>query len=181
MPDVAIFLLMVICTMIVDGTLHMMGATTWGRYFGYWGTTLLLISFAYSARKRKLIQFGKPAHFLRAHEFLAWLGSVMILVHGGIHFNAVLPWLAMMAMLVAVASGLTGKFLLKRSKNIVGARKDGLLAQGMSQERIDDQLYWDALVVDLMRQWRKIHFPITFAFAFLTLLHVTSVLLFWMW
>ena len=47
---------------------------------------------------------------------MAWLGSLLVLVHAGIHFNAILGWLAVGAMLINVASGLTGKFLLERSR-----------------------------------------------------------------
>jgi hypothetical protein len=31
---------------------------------------------------------------MRLHERMAWPGSLLILVHAGIHFNAVLAWLA---------------------------------------------------------------------------------------
>ena len=47
---------------------------------------------------------------------MAWLGSLLVLVHAGIHFNAILGWLAVWAMLIDVGSGLTGKFLLERSR-----------------------------------------------------------------
>jgi hypothetical protein len=47
---------------------------------------------------------------------MAWAGSLLVLVHAGIHFNSILAWLAVLAMLINVASGLTGKFLLERSR-----------------------------------------------------------------
>ena len=180
-PYLAIFFLMVALTLIVDGVLHLAGMTDWGRHLGYWGTLLLLISFVYSARKRKLLTRGKPLLYLRLHEFLAWLGAMMILVHGGIHFNALLPWLAMAAMLVAVASGLAGKYLLKNSKAVVGRQRKALLIQGLSEVEIEDRLHWDALMVEMMKKWRSIHLPITSLFAFLALLHVISILVFWKW
>ena len=39
-----------------------------------------------------------------AHELLAWLGSllVLVLVHAGVHFNAIHGWLAVWAMLINV-------------------------------------------------------------------------------
>jgi hypothetical protein len=46
----------------------------------------------YSLRKRKLIRSGQP---------------VMLLVHAGIHFNSILAWLATVAMIINVVSGLT--------------------------------------------------------------------------
>ncbi len=51
----------------------------------------------------------------------------------------------------------------------------------MTSEEIDDHLYWDALVVDLMKKWRVVHIPITIIFTLLTLLHVVTVTIFWRW
>lgn len=179
--DIAFFILIVLAALAVDWGLHWVGHPEWGRYLGYVGTGMLVISFIHSARKRKWIRWGRAPFFLRMHEFLSWSGAMLVLVHGGIHFNALLPWLAMAAMLVAVASGLTGKYLLKRSRIIVSDRKKALLDKGISDEELDDRLYWDALVVDLMKKWRVVHIPITMTFALLTLLHVATALIFWRW
>ena len=181
LTDLALFLLVVLGAVALDGILHLLGHPEWGRYLGYWGSGLILVSFLHSARKRKKITFGRAPLFLRLHEFLAWLGATMILVHGGIHFNALLPWLTLTAMLVTVASGLTGKFLLKKSKAIVAERKKSLISEGMGDEELRDRLYWDALVVGLMQKWRKVHVPITMAFGLLFFLHVASVMIFWRW
>lgn len=179
--NLALFLLVVLGAVALDGVLHLLGHPEWGRLLGYWGTGLIVVSFLYSARKRKIITFGRAPFFLRLHEFLAWLGSMMVLVHGGIHFNALLPWMALIAMLVAVCSGLTGKFLLKRSKAIVAERRKKLLEASVTKEALEDQLYWDSLVVGLMQKWRKVHMPITTTFGILVLLHVASVMMFWKW
>ena len=42
-----------------------------------------------------------------------------VLIHAGIHFNAILPWLATVAMGVNVISGMVGKLLLDRSRRHV--------------------------------------------------------------
>jgi hypothetical protein len=181
LPDVAIFLSLVVSTIIIDAILHFTDNAVWGRYIGYIGTLLLVSSFAYSARKRKWVTRGRPVQFLRLHEILAWVGSVMIMVHGGIHLNPTLPWLAMASMIIAVASGLTGKFLLRKSRDIVEAKKKELIGQGINPDQIEDQLYWDALVVDLMKKWRTVHLPITVIFTFLALLHVITTFIFWRW
>lgn len=73
----------------------------------------------YSLRKRKLITVEKPATLLRLHERMAWAGSLLILVDAGIRFNAILGWLAVWAMLVSIANGLTGQFLLQRALQAV--------------------------------------------------------------
>lgn len=179
--DILFFIAIVLAAMVVDWGLHWSGHLQWGRYFGYVGTGILIISFLYSARKRKLIKWGRPPFFLRLHEFLSWFGAMLVLVHGGIHFNALLPWLAMASMLVAVASGLTGKYLLQKSRIIVSDRKKNLLDLEVSAKEIDEHLYWDALVVDLMKKWRVVHIPITIIFTLLTLLHVATAIIFWRW
>jgi len=46
------------------------------------------IGSVYSLRKRKLIRRGHPATLLRWNEGLAWLRSLLVLVHAGVHDNA---------------------------------------------------------------------------------------------
>ena len=103
-------------TLLLDALLHVFNLVWIGRYLGIPGVLLILGSFGYSLRKRKLIGAGKPVQLLRWHEGMAWAGSLLVLVHAGIHFNAILGWLAVLAMLVNVARGLTGKFLLDRAR-----------------------------------------------------------------
>ncbi len=152
-----------------------------GRYLGIPGTLLIIGSFGYSMRKRKLITSGDPQKLLRWHEFLAWFGSLLVLVHAGIHFNAILGWLAVGAMVINVGSGLTGKFLLGRSRRRLEEARARMRAQGMSTEELADRTYWDSLTFDAVKQWRVIHFPITLAFGVLALAHIIAVFLFWGW
>jgi len=152
-----------------------------GRWLGIPGTLLILASFGYSMRKRKLISRGNPVTLLRWHEGLAWLGSLLILVHAGIHFNAILPWLATAAMAVNVTSGLTGKFLLAQARRHMDAARAELQARGVAQPQGPDITHADSLTFDAVRKWRVVHFPITLAFGVLALAHIVSSLLFWSW
>jgi hypothetical protein len=135
----------------------------------------------YSLRKHKLIRWGRPAALLHWHEYLAWAGSLLVLVHAGIHFNAILAWLAVGAMLINVASGLTGKYLLARSRLRLDATRQAMREQGLSPEQLAAQTYWDSLTFDVVKQWRSVHFPITLAFAVLALAHIVAEFLFWGW
>ena len=54
-------------------------------------------------------------------------------------------------------------------------------AQGLSQEQLAEQTYWDSLTFDAVKQWRSVHFPVTLAFAVLALAHIVAVFLFWGW
>jgi len=167
--------------LLIDALLHFLDAVWIGRYLGIPGTLLIIGSFGYSLRKRKLISRGRPANLLRLHERMAWLGSLLILVHAGIHFNAILGWLAVWAMLINVSSGLTGKYLLSRSRQRMEESRLRMRQAGLSDAETEDRLYWDSLTFDVVRQWRAVHFPITLAFAVLALAHIVGIFLFWGW
>jgi hypothetical protein len=179
LPHFFAFSALVAATLAIDLALHLLGAVWVGRYLGIPGVLLILGSFGYSLRKRKLISFGKPVALLRLHERMAWTGSLFVLVHAGIHFNALLGWLAVAAMLINVGSGLTGKFLLERSRRRLSETRQQLREQGLSDEEVEDRLHWDSLTFAAVKQWRVIHFPIALAFAVLALAHIVAVLLFW--
>lgn len=170
-----------LAALAIDALLHWQNAVWIGRYLGIPGVLLIIGSFGYSLRKRKIITSGNPATLLRLHEYMAWAGSLLILVHAGIHFNAILGWLAVWAMLVNIASGLTGKFLLQRARIRLEETRTRMRAQGLSGAELEDGLYWDSLTFDAVKQWRAVHYPITLAFAVLALGHVMSIFLFWGW
>ena len=181
LPFLASFLVLAVVALLADAVLHLFDAVWIGRYLGIPGTLMIIASTAYSARKRKLIRRGQPARLLRLHEYLAWLGSLLVLVHAGIHFNAILGWLAVWAMLVNVGSGLTGKFLLERSRRRLEEARRRLRERGMPEEELEDRLYWDSLTFDVFKQWRVVHLPITLAFSVLATAHIVAIFPFWGW
>ncbi len=180
-PFLVMFGSLIIATMIIDALLHQFELVWIGRYLGIPGTIFILLSFFYSMRKRKLIHFGKPKNMLILHETLTWMGALMILVHAGIHIYAILPWLALIAMLINVISGMTGKYLLDRSRRFLAEKKTIYLQQGLSEEMVEKKLFWDATTFDLMKKWRAVHLPISLAFAVLGITHIISIFLFWEW
>lgn len=165
----------------IDAALHLANAVWIGRYLGIPGVLLILASSGYSMRKRKLIKSGKPASLLRWHERLAWAGSLLVLVHAGIHFNSILAWLAVWAMLINIASGLTGKYLLGRSRTRLEATRTRLRSQGLSVEALEEKTYWNSLTFDVVKAWRVVYLPITLAFGVLALAHIIPIFLFWGW
>ena len=181
LPFLLALVALALAALVLDALLHLADAVWIGRYLGIPGTLLILGSLGYSLRKRKLIRSGQPGTLLRWHEYLAWLGSLLVLVHAGIHFNSILGWLAVGAMLINVASGLTGKFLLQRSRRRLEASMQRLRSSGLSPEALNERLYWDSMTFDVVKQWRVVHFPITLAFAVLSLAHISAVFLFWGW
>ncbi|RYF48452.1 MAG: hypothetical protein EOO38_10060, partial [Cytophagaceae bacterium] len=95
--------------------------------------------------------------------------------------NAILGWLAIGAMLVNVASGLTGKFLLDRARRRMEEARQRMRESGLADEELEERLYWDSLTFDAVKQWRVVHFPITLAFAVLATAHIVAIFLFWGW
>ncbi len=178
LPFIQWYALLILLAIGIDYILHRFHLAWVGRYLGFVGTSIILVSFIYSLRKRKIIEAGSPKKLLLLHEYLAWVGSLMLLVHAGIHFSAQLPWLAIYMMLIAVASGLVGKFLLKRATDSLKERKQNLLNQGINSEDAEKKLFFDSLTVDLMKKWRVVHLPITIIFAILALLHILIILMF---
>jgi hypothetical protein len=168
-------------TLLVDLALHLAGMVWIGRYLGIPGVLLILASFGHSLRKRGIIKSDNPVRLLRLHEWLAWTGATLVLVHAGIHFNAVLGWLAAAAMVVNVVSGLTGKYLVQRSQRWLKQARTDLQGEGRLESEINQQLFWDSLAAGLVRKWRVVHLPISLAFAVLALAHIIAIFLFWGW
>jgi hypothetical protein len=164
-----------------DYLLHRLNLVWVGRYLGIAGTLLIVGSLYYSLRKRQWVAAGDPKTLLKAHEFAAWLGSLLVLIHAGIHFNSILPWLATVAMSINVVSGLVGKFLLKTARRHVQGERERFQLRGLSLPEVEQAVFWDAVALGAMAQWRKLHIPIFIAFAVLALGHIISIFLFWGW
>lgn len=180
-PFLLMFSSLVAGAILGDWLLHAFNLVWIGRWLGIPGTLLILLSLLYSLRKRKLITAGSPRTYLSLHEALTWQGTLLVVIHAGVHFNAVLPWLAMIAMLVAFASGLTGQFLFERGRRHLAEKSDLYRQRGLSSREIEREVFWDATTLDAMAKWRKVHFPITLAVAILSLGHVVAIFMFWNW
>jgi hypothetical protein len=165
---------LIMAAVVLDSLMHTLGLGWVGLYLGPIGSLMLIASFAYSLKKRKKITWGQPKHLLEWHQALGWFGSLVIMVHGGEHFHALLPWLALIAMVVVAASGMVGAVLLKRALEIVREN-----ATGSTKGAPDSpNAVLDAATVDLMKKWRKVHMPLNAVFVVLALLHILAVL--WM-
>jgi hypothetical protein len=181
LPFTLLLGLLAAATLAGDWLLHRLNLVWVGRYLGIPGTLLIIGSLIYSLRKRKYITAGNVKSWLNMHEVGTWLGSLMVLLHAGIHFNAILPWLATVAMGVNVISGMVGKLLLGRAREHVMGRRDHYQLRGLSKPEVEQAVFWDAVTLDAMARWRKVHIPIFVVFAVLALGHIFSIFLFWGW
>lgn len=181
LPFTLLLGLLAAATLAGDYVLHRFDLVWVGRYMGIPGTLLIAGSLYYSLRKRKYVTAGDPKSLLKMHEFGTWLGSLMVLIHAGVHFNAILPWLATVAMGVNVISGMVGKMLLGRSRQHVQGEREHFQLRGLSKAEVEQAVFWDAVALGAMTQWRKVHIPIFIVFAVLALGHIVSIFLFWGW
>ena len=181
LPFTLLLGLLAVATLAGDFLLHRLDLVWVGRYLGIPGTLLIIGSLVYSLRKRKYISAGNPKTLLTLHELGAWLGSLMVLLHAGIHFNAILPWLATIGMGVNVISGMVGKMLLGRAREHVLGQRENYQLRGLPKAEVERAVFWDAVMLDAMSKWRKVHIPIFIVFAVLALGHIFSVFLFWGW
>lgn len=181
LPFALLVTLLGVATVIGDYLLHRLDLVWVGRYLGIPGTLLIIGSLTYSLRKRKVIASGNVKSWLNMHEIGTWLGSWMVLLHAGIHFNAILPWLATVAMGVNVISGMVGKMLLARSREHVQAQREHYQLRGLSKAEVEQAVFWESVTFDAMAKWRKVHIPIFIVFAVLAIGHIVSIFLFWGW
>ena len=181
LPFILLVGLLAAVTVAGDQALHMLGLAWVGRYLGILGTILIMVSLIYSLRKRKYFNAGNLKTMLTLHEFGTWVGSSLVLIHAGVHFNAILPWLATVAMGVNAVSGMVGKVLLDRSRRHVQGQRKQFQLRGMSRPDVEQAVFWDAVALDAMAKWRKVHIPIFVVFATLALGHIISTFLFWGW
>jgi hypothetical protein len=176
------FFALTAATIGIDFLLHQWGLPWIGRYLGLAGVVVIAAGLApYSLRKRNLVIVGDATKLLRLHEVTAWIGALLITVHAGIHFNTILPWLALALMLATVASGLAGQLLFGRARRHFEERRASLQKDGLSPSEVEQKLFWDALTLDLTKKWRLRHSVIALVFVGLAFAHILTALIFWSW
>ncbi len=181
LPLTISYLLLIIAGISLDYLLHI-GNLVWvGRYLGIVGTIFLASSFSYSARKKKVIKGGALKFFLKIHCNTGWIGTLMIFVHSGIHFNAILPWMATVLMMVVTASGHVGQYLLKKVTEEVKIKKKEHGINASIDDEPDQQHYWDTMTVKTLEKWRTVHMPMVSILLALTTIHILSIFFFWNW
>jgi hypothetical protein len=105
-------------------------------------------------------------------------GPLLILVHSGAHFHALVPIAAMLTMGVVVLSGIVGQLLHYLAFREVNDHRRELAAQGLSQTDIEAQVHSLVHHEEALRLWQCIHGPVTGVFVLLALMHIGGALYF---
>jgi len=169
--------LVVVNAVLIEVILDMFGVKGHRLFTGVTGTLVIIISFAYSLRKRnRFITFGSPKAWLQGHEWLAIAGTFIILVHTGTHFKALVPVITLIFMFTAFISGLTGRYVYNNARSELKAKRAELKVAGLKASAIEQKLWSLIIASEALSKWRKIHMPVISFLVIMVLYHAISAL-----
>ncbi len=152
------------------------GHTGYGHGVGWAGLALTLLVFVYPIQKRVNPSHRWPRGWFRVHMVTGVLGPLLIFIHSGAHYHAIVPILAMGSMVIVVVSGVVGQLVHAFSLRALNEHRHDLLHRGLSESDVDAQLHGMASQEEVFRLWQAIHAPMTVMFLAFTALHVVGAL-----
>lgn len=155
-----------------------LGHSAAGHVVGWIGMLLIALAFTYPLRKRLPPRAPWSKSWFNVHQACGVAGPALIFVHSGVHLHALVPVLALIAMVLVVLSGLVGLVIHYALAQSLSAQRRELTQRGLTNIEIEQALH--ALVADvaLYGHWRWVHGPLSALFITLTILHVTGALYF---
>lgn len=164
--------------LLSSGSDRRFGHTERGHVVGWIGLAIIMLVFVYSLRKRYGLKLGTPKAWLHVHVVAGVVGPVLILVHSGAHFHALVPMFAMVAMAVVAISGIVGQAIHLLALRTLNRQRREFAEEGLAQNVIEARLDELASQEEVFRWWRAIHAPLTITFAVLVVVHVLGALYF---
>jgi hypothetical protein len=172
---ITIIFLVVVNAVFIEILLDRFGIKGHRLFTGILGVSLIAVSFGYSLRKRRLIP-GSPRVWLTFHEWLAILGTFVLLVHTGAHFTALIPIITLILTLITFVSGLVGRYVYNNARANLKEKKAELKKDGLTDEEIDTRLWGLAIASKTLSRWRELHKPIVILLVIMAVYHATSAL-----
>lgn len=157
------------------------GHTQTGHVVGWAGLAVILMVFIYSVKKRFGRKAGWPKGWFWVHKIAGVLGPVLILIHAGPHFHALIPMLALLSMIIVVVSGVIGVAVHRKAVLLLKDTRSELLNTGLSKDDVEDRLHDLASGEEAFRVWQIIHTPMVMLFLALVIAHVLGALYFGGW
>jgi len=154
------------------------GHTQTGHVVGWVGLAVILTVFVYSVKKRFDCKTGWPKTWFMVHQVAGILGPMLILVHAGWHFHALVPVLTLIVMGIVVVSGVIGVAVHRKALTSLNDTRKELLSLGLSQADIEDRLYDLVSGEETFRVWQFIHVPTVMLFLALLAAHILGALYF---
>ena len=145
---------------------------------GWIGLGIILLVFVYPIKKRMSRNHRWPRGWFQVHMAAGVVGPLLIFLHSGAHVHAVVPLLALAAMIVVVVSGIVGQGVHYLALRTLNDRRRQLHEDGLGSDEIDLRLHRMAAQEEAFRLWQSIHAPMTLMFLALTAIHVIGALYF---
>ena len=180
---ISIVIVIIACSLLIEVILSLksgwpFGHTQKGHIVGWIGLALILLAFIYPLKKRYRRKAGWPRGWFWVHQGAGVVGPVLIFIHAGPHFHALVPMLALLAMAIVVVSGVLGLAVHRKALHLLNENRKELLSLGLSHEDVEDQLYDLASSEETFRIWQIIHAPMVIIFLALVATHVMGALYF---
>jgi hypothetical protein len=152
--------------------------TRQGHLMGWIGLGIILLVFVYPIKKRLSRNHRWPRGWFQVHMVAGVIGPLLILLHSGVHVHALVPLLALVALIVVVVSGIVGQGVHYLALRTLNDRRRELHEEGLGPDEIDLRLHRMAAQEEAFRLWQSIHAPMTLMFLVLTAMHVIGALYF---
>lgn len=153
------------------------GLASYKHMTGVGGSIMILASFSYSLRKRKIILTKGSLNGWRVlHEWLTITGAFLVFVHGGFNTHAFVPIAASIIMFITMASGLTGRYLYLQTHDYLLFKRAELRREGLSEKAANEELQSLITTHRIMKKWRSVHVPIVTSLVVISIFHIVSAL-----
>lgn len=144
---------------------------------GNLGSLMVLVSFVYSLRKRKiLLKNGNIQSWLKGHEVLAIAGTVLIFIHAGFHTHAAVPIITLILLFISFVSGLIGRYVYESERERLKGMREWIRGKGMGANEIEETLQPLLEANKKMLRWRSFHIPLISALLLFVVFHIVSAL-----
>jgi cytochrome b561 len=154
------------------------GHTQTGHIVGWVGLAAICSVFIYSVKKRFDQKAGWPKAWFKVHQVAGIVGLMLILVHAGWHFHALVPALTLIVLVIVVLTGVIGVAVHRKALALLKNSRMELVSLGLSKEAVEDKLYDLVSGEETFRVWQIIHVPMVMLFLALVILHVLGALYF---
>lgn len=145
---------------------------------GWVGMGAILLVFVYPITKRMSRNHRWPRGGFQVHMVAGVVGPLLIFLHSSAHVHALVPLLALTAMVVVVLSGIVGQGVHYLALRTLNDQRRQLHEEGLGSDEIDLRLHRMAAQEEAFRLWQSIHAPMTLMFLVLTAMHVIGALYF---
>jgi hypothetical protein len=152
--------------------------TRQGHLVGWAGLGVILLVFVYPIKKRVSRNDRWPRGWFQVHMAAGVIGPLVIVLHSGVHVHALVPLLAMAALVIVVVSGIVGQGVHYLALRTLNEQRRQLYDEGIGPDEIELRLHRMAAQEEAFRLWQAIHAPMTLMFLVLTALHVMGALYF---